>query len=161
MYDIKNLNIWKDAGSRDDGSYRELVLEVDAPKRRENVLSMKTEMVINEMMQLVPAANWKEIKARRGGKLRFPMYLNASLNETDLEALDLSPRSSNCLHRAGFKTIGDMVNQINGSEDLMKIRNCGKKSVDEIMENLFCYQYQVLKEEKKVRFAKRVLELNG
>lgn len=121
---------------------------------------MEMEKIMMEMMQLVPAANWKEIKERKGRKLRFPIYLNATLNETELDALDLSQRSNNCLHRVGFQTIGDLVNRINGSEDLMKIRNCGKKSVDEIMEKLFCYQYRSLKDEKKVQYIKRVLELN-
>lgn len=122
---------------------------------------MKKEVVLKEMMELVPDARWSEIVKRKSAKLRFPMYLGRILNETELEVLDLTQRSSNCLHRAGYRTIGGLVENINGSEDLMKIRNCGKKSVDEIMEKLFCYQYKVLKEEKKEIYAKRVLDLNN
>lgn len=122
---------------------------------------MKREVVLKEMMELVPDARWSEIVKRKDTKLRFPMYLGRTLDETELEVLDLTQRSSNCLHRAGYQTIGGLVSQIDGSEDLMKIRNCGKKSADEIMEKLFCYQYQVLKDEKKEKFIKRVIQLNG
>lgn len=121
---------------------------------------MKKEAVLREMMELVPDARWSEIVKRKGAKLRFPMYLSQKLNETELEVLDLTQRSSNCLHRAGYQTIGELVSKIDGSEDLLKIRNCGKKSVDEIMEKLFCYQYLLLKENRKLLFAKRVVELN-
>ena len=121
---------------------------------------MKKEADLREMMELVPDARWSEIVKRKGAKLRFPMYLSQKLNETELEVLDLTQRSSNCLHRAGYQTIGELVSKIDGSEDLLKIRNCGKKSVDEIMEKLFCYQYLLLKENRKLLFAKRVVELN-
>ena len=122
---------------------------------------MKKEAVLREMMEMVPDERWFEIVKKKGERLKFPMYINADLDEAELDVLELTQRSSNCLHRAGYKTIGDVVSRIDGAEDLMKIRNCGKKSVDEIMEKLFCYQYFVLKEEKKLRFAMRVLELNG
>lgn len=41
-----------------------------------------------------------------------------------------------------------------------RFRNCGAKTVDEIMEQLFCYQYSQLKEEKKIKYIRRILELN-
>ena len=56
--------------------------------------------------------------------------------------------------------IYEYLNQINSPDDLKKIRNCGAKSVNEIMEQLFCYQYCQLAPERKVRFIKRVLEMN-
>ncbi len=62
---------------------------------------MKREVVLKEMMELVPDARWNEIVKRNGAKLRFPMYLSRTLDETELEVLDLTQRSSNCLHRAG------------------------------------------------------------
>lgn len=39
-------------------------------------------------------------------------------------------RSSNCLKRAGINTVGELINK--SEEDLMKVRNLGKKSLDEI-----------------------------
>lgn len=123
-------------------------------------MSEKSQVVFDEILSLVPSANFAEIKRRRGGKLRFPIYINESLMETDLDALELSVRSSNCLHRAGYRTVGELVEAIESSEDLKKIRNCGAKSIDEIMEQLFCYQYNLLGNERKIRYINKVLELN-
>lgn len=50
--------------------------------------------------------------------------------ETTIEELELSVRSSNCLKRAGINTVGELINK--SEEDLMKVRNLGKKSLDEI-----------------------------
>ena len=158
MYDIKNLNIWK---RPDFFETKPKVLARDASKQdRRNHMTEKCQVVFDEIIELVPAADFAEIKKRRGGKLRFPMYLNNSLMETDLEVLDLSVRSKHCLRRAGFRTIGDVVEGIEGSEDLKKIKNCGAKSVDEIMELLFCYQYEQIEKRKKITYIQRILELN-
>ena len=89
-----------------------------------------------------------------------PIYINEKLRTTELEALELSVRSSNCLHRAGYRTIGELVEAIESSEDLKKIRNCGAKSIDEIMEQLFCYQYCQFDTPQKIKYIKKVLELN-
>ena len=123
-------------------------------------MSEKCKKVFEEMEMLVPAADFMEIKKQRNGKLRFPIYINKRIKTTDLETLELSVRSSNCLHRAGFKTIGELVEAIEGSDDLRKIRNCGSKSVDEIMEQLFCYQYGQLNENQKINYINKVLKLN-
>lgn len=120
----------------------------------------KSQEVFEEMMKLVPTANFSEIKKRRGGKLRYPIYINDKLMETELEALELSVRSSNCLYRAGYRTIGQLVEAIESRDDLKKIRNCGTKSVDEILEQLFCYQYSQLANERKIGYIRKVLELN-
>ncbi len=50
--------------------------------------------------------------------------------ETTIEELDLSVRSSNCLKRAGLDTVEELTNTT--EEDLMKVRNLGKKSLAEI-----------------------------
>ena len=121
----------------------------------------ESKKVFEEIVTLVPTADFMEIKKRRGGKLRYPIYINQKLRTTELEALELSARSSNCLHRAGYKTIGELVEAIESSEDLKKIRNCGAKSIDEIMEQLFCYQYCQLDRPQKIKYIEKVLKLNG
>lgn len=121
---------------------------------------MGYEEIFEEMQKLVPEINIAEIRQRRGGKFRYPMYLGGKLNSTNIDALELSVRANHCLHRAGFFTVGDLVENINGREDLSKIRNCGTKTVNEIMEQLFCYQYTQLKEEKKIKYIRRIMELN-
>ncbi len=53
---------------------------------------------------------------------------------TPVEELELSVRSSNCLKNANIKTIGDLTRKT--EEDIVKTRNFGKKSLQEIKEKL-------------------------
>ena len=101
-----------------------------------------------------------DIHERHGGKFRFPIYMTESLEKTDIEVLELSVRSYNCLKRAGIMTIGDLCEKVHGCEDLKGIRNCGKTSMAEIMDHLFAYQYSIIKPERKEKFLKQVLEMN-
>ena len=80
-------------------------------------MSEKCQKVFDEILTLVPTSKFSEIKNTKGGRLRFPIYLNDRIRETDIEALDLSTRSGNCLHRAGYNTIGELVEAISTPED--------------------------------------------
>ena len=160
MYDLKNLNIWKRTSSNDIFRYKDKVLKVDGFSGRENIMTDKCQTVFDEILRLVPNARLREIKEMNDGKLKFPIYMQESLKETGIDVLELSVRSSNCLHRAGFNTIWDLVDTIETMDDLRKIRNCGRKSVNEIMEQLFCYQYCQLDATQKIRYINKVLELN-
>ena len=51
-----------------------------------------------------------------------------------IEELELSVRSYNCLKRAGIATVGDLAEK--SQEDMMKVRNLGKKSLDEVTNKL-------------------------
>ena len=50
--------------------------------------------------------------------------------EMTIEDLDLSVRSFNCLKRAGINTVEDLINK--SEEDMMKVRNLGRKSLEEV-----------------------------
>ena len=52
--------------------------------------------------------------------------------EMTIEELDLSVRSFNCLKRAGINTVEDLINK--SEDDMMKVRNLGKKSLEEVVE---------------------------
>ena len=54
--------------------------------------------------------------------------------EMTIEELDLSVRSFNCLKRAGINTVEDLINKT--EEEMMKVRNLGKKSLDEVINKL-------------------------
>ncbi len=56
------------------------------------------------------------------------------LLEMTIEELDLSVRSFNCLKRAGINTVGDLINK--SEEDMMKVRNLGRKSLEEVINKL-------------------------
>ncbi len=54
--------------------------------------------------------------------------------EMTIEELDLSVRSYNCLKRAGINTVEELANK--SEEDMMKVRNLGKKSLEEVIQKL-------------------------
>ena len=54
--------------------------------------------------------------------------------EMPIEDLELSVRSYNCLKRAGISTVQDLANKTEA--DMMKVRNLGKKSLDEVINKL-------------------------
>ncbi|MGB4648474.1 MAG: DNA-directed RNA polymerase subunit alpha [Clostridiaceae bacterium] len=54
--------------------------------------------------------------------------------EMTIEELDLSVRSYNCLKRAGINTVEDLTNKT--EEDMMKVRNLGRKSLEEVLSKL-------------------------
>ena len=51
--------------------------------------------------------------------------------EMTIDVLDLSVRSYNCLKRAGVNTVGDLVNKT--EDEMMKVRNLGRKSLEEVI----------------------------
>ena len=54
--------------------------------------------------------------------------------EMTIEELDLSVRSFNCLKRASINTVEDLTNR--SEEDMMRVRNLGRKSLDEVIAKL-------------------------
>lgn len=54
--------------------------------------------------------------------------------EMTIEELDLSVRSYNCLKRAGINTVEELSNK--SEDDMMKVRNLGKKSLEEVIQKL-------------------------
>ena len=54
--------------------------------------------------------------------------------EMNIDELELSVRSYNCLKRAGINTVEELCNKT--SEDMMKVRNLGRKSLEEVLAKL-------------------------
>ena len=65
--------------------------------------------------------------------------------EMSIEDLELSVRSFNCLKRAGIATVEDLANK--SEADMMKVRNLGKKSLDEVTNKLHALGLDFAKEE--------------
>jgi len=59
---------------------------------------------------------------------------NSQILEMQIEDLDLSVRSYNCLKRAGINTVDELTQKT--EEDMMKVRNLGKKSLKEVKQKL-------------------------
>ena len=67
------------------------------------------------------------------------------LLDMTIEELDLSVRSFNCLKRAGINTVDDLINK--SEEEMLKVRNLGKKSFDEVREKLQSLGFDLASEE--------------
>ena len=65
--------------------------------------------------------------------------------EMTIEELDMSVRSFNCLKRAGINTVEDLTNHT--EEDMIKVRNLGKKSLEEVIQKLHSLGLELRKEE--------------
>ena len=66
--------------------------------------------------------------------------------EMTIEELDLSVRSFNCLKRAGIDTVEDLINRT--EEDMIKVRNLGRKSLEEVIQKLSSLGLCLKKEEE-------------
>lgn len=66
--------------------------------------------------------------------------------ERTIEDLDLSVRSFNCLKRAGINTVEDLINK--SEEDMMKVRNLGRKSLEEVIQKLNSLGFSLQKEDE-------------
>ena len=66
--------------------------------------------------------------------------------EMTIEELDLSVRSFNCLKRAGIDNVEDLVNRT--EEDMIKVRNLGRKSLEEVVQKLHSLGLDLKKSEE-------------
>lgn len=83
---------------------------------------------LNLFVDLSAEASDAEIMVEKGDKEKEKTL------EMTIEELDLSVRSFNCLKRAGINTVEDLINRT--EEDMMKVRNLGRKSLEEVVTKL-------------------------
>ncbi len=66
--------------------------------------------------------------------------------EMTIDEMDLSVRSFNCLKRAGINTVEDLINK--SEEDMMKVRNLGRKSLEEVIWKMASLGFNLRKEDE-------------
>ncbi len=66
--------------------------------------------------------------------------------EMTIEELDLSVRSFNCLKRAGINTVEDLISK--SEDDMMKVRNLGRKSLEEVVWKLASLGFSLRKDDE-------------
>jgi DNA-directed RNA polymerase subunit alpha len=66
--------------------------------------------------------------------------------EMTIEELDLSVRSFNCLKRAGINTVEDLINK--SEDEMMKVRNLGRKSLEEVINKLNTLGFSLNRDEE-------------
>ena len=124
------------------------------------------ESVTREMNKYLDDTTIEEILFRNRKMFHFPVQLTGEQMKQDIEVLDLRPRAYNCLKRFGFNTLGDVVNGVETKEgesskkQLLKIRNLGKNTAEEILIKLFYYQFLILSDERKKSYMNKVITSN-
>ncbi len=113
--------------------YDKLILEVwtDGTVSPKEAVSQAANLLIEHLKlfgELSDESTFKETLADKDDKSKEKIL------EMTIEELDLSVRSFNCLKRAGINTVEDLISK--SEEEMMKVRNLGKKSFDEVKEKL-------------------------
>ncbi len=91
----------------------------------------------------------------------YPFYMASQFLDTDVIDLNLSVRSYHCLKRMGWDTVGDIIRNIESKQDLLRVRNLGKTSAEEIFINLLSYHQDLLANSEKQIYRKKFNALNG
>ena len=95
---------------------------------------------LNLFVNLTDEAKKAEIMVEREETIKEKVL------EMTIEELDMSVRSFNCLKRAGIDTVEDLTNRT--EEDMIKVRNLGKKSLDEVIQKLHSLGLDLKKDEE-------------
>ncbi len=94
---------------------------------------------LNLFVDLSDDATYSEIMVEKDDNPK------AAVLEMTIEELDLSVRSFNCLKRAGINTVKDLINK--SEEEMMKVRNLGKKSLEEVKNKLISLGFDLNSED--------------
>lgn len=113
-YDRLTLDVWTDGSIRAD----------EAISLGAKILSKHLSLFIN----LTEKVDEVEIASEDGENDKEKIL------EMTIEELDLSVRSYNCLKRAGINTVEELIRR--SDEEMMKVRNLGKKSLEEVQNKL-------------------------
>ena len=112
-YDKLTLEVWTDGSIKPD----------EATSMAAKILSEHLMLFINLTENVVPV-DFNEPEDNKMEKVQ----------EMTIEELDLSVRAYNCLKRANINTVAELVQR--NEEDMMKVRNLGKKSLEEVEQKL-------------------------
>ena len=124
------------------------------------------EKVIREMNRYLEGTTVEEVLLKNRKLFHFHVMFTNEQMEQGVDVLDLSQRAYNCLRRNNIYTLGDLVNGVktNGEETskrrLLKFRNLGRKTSEEILLKMFYYQFMVLPEKRKNEYMQEVVLSN-
>lgn len=120
---------------------------------------MSTTELAEEIYKAAEVIDLSLILALYYPKHSVAIPLTTKICDMEIESLELSVRSYNCLKRAGVANVRELVAIIHSGE-FMRIRNLGKKSRIEIQEKILDIGYRALNVEEKYDFLNDVVERN-
>ena len=124
------------------------------------------ESILREMNRYLNDTTIEEILIRNRKMFHFKVMFTSEQMAQDIDVLDLRPRAYNCLKRYGYNTVGDVINGVETREEesskrqLLKIRNLGRNTAEEILMKIFYYQFLVLPDEKKCDYMQKIVIAN-
>ena len=126
-YDVESARVGQDE------SYDKLILTVwtNGSIKPEEAVALASRILIEHFNILTNLSNIANVTGMMIEKTEDP---KVKALETTIEDLDFSVRAYNCLKRAGIHTLQDLVNK--SENDMMKIRNLGKKSLKEVLDKV-------------------------
>ena len=126
-YDVESARVGQDE------SYDKLILNVwtNGSIKPEESVALASRILIEHFNILTNLSNIANVTGMMIEKTEDP---KVKALETTIEDLDFSVRAYNCLKRAGIHTLQDLVNK--SENDMMKIRNLGKKSLKEVLDKV-------------------------
>ena len=124
-YDKLTLELWTNGGIRPDTAL------VESARILQDHLALFTGLSVDAQRP----QSAQEVTVDKRDRLR----------EMPIEELELSVRSFNCLKRAGINTVAELVSRTD--EEMMKVRNLGKKSLEEVKAKLQQFNLSLQKSE--------------
>ena len=125
-YDKLTIEVWTDGSLK---PYEALSLAAKVMTEHLNLFIDLSETAKNTQIMI------EKEESKKGKVLEMP-----------IEDLELSVRSFNCLKRSGISTVGDLANKT--ETDMMKVKNLGKKSLEEVIAKLHDLGLDLAKEEE-------------
>lgn len=116
-----------------DNNYDKLILEVwtNGSITPEESVALASRIIIEHFQILADLNEIADETGLMSSKAEDP---NQKILETSIDDLDLSVRAYNCLKRAGILTLHDLIDK--SENEMMKIRNLGKKSLKEVIDKV-------------------------
>ncbi len=138
-YNVENTRV----GSNTDFDKLTLDVETNGTISAKEAISLAAKILndhLNLFVELSDEAKDIDIMKEREETIKEKVL------EMTIEDLDMSVRSFNCLKRAGIDTVEDLINRT--EEDMIKVRNLGKKSLEEVIQKLHSLGLDLKKEEE-------------
>ncbi|MBO5059399.1 MAG: DNA-directed RNA polymerase subunit alpha [Clostridia bacterium] len=137
-YTVENTRV----GSNTDREKLTVEVTTNGTTKPDEAVSLAAKIMNDLLMLFVDlseeAKNTEIVKEKEESK-------KEKVLEMSIEDLDLSVRSYNCLKRAGINTVEDLANK--SEEEMMKVRNLGRKSLDEVKYKLHALGLALKEEE--------------
>lgn len=130
-------------------------------------MNERIEQILKEMDRYMPSGTINDFLYAHRKMVRFNIYLSKKEMEEDITALDISVRANHCLKRAGYQTVGALVTAISAKEEdsskqqLLRVRSLGRKTAEEILLMIMCYQFRILPENERGKYVREIVELNN